>query len=429
VVSATYGSPITGTALVAIVGRQATSGSIATIGQVTDGTNKWRQVNEASNLTTRGVDVWVCENPTLGGTPTVTAQLNLFPTGTLSQMNIFIMELGGTTGYEITDAFGVGAISGTTATISTNYATTAAHEYLLSAVTTNASAATVPSTWTSLLADTTQDLWIAGLADSGTGLAVQNAAWTGLTGSTSGCGVIVAFRQTGVSSSSPHLLQSSYYEPALTSTFSLTQTSQAYPINPATSSVLVAFVTGAVYEPPGGGSASRGSIYAGVVQAVTDTASGLWRKMGEAGLDNVGGGDWSYWYCGTPPGGATTLTARWDVPIQTPAVLLLELGGCSTTLVTDSQGAAVAQTIGSISTAGSVSASDIAFSTFGAIIARLFNPGSGWAVAMSDTNGVGFHQLNVGTASGVLTATVGASSAGTDMLISAFRPSKRIALD
>lgn len=187
-------------------------------------------------------------------------------------------------------------------------------------------------------------------------------------------------------------------------------------------------MAGAVYEPPGGGSASRGSIYAGVVQAVTDTVSGSWRKMGEAGLDNVGGGDWSYWYCAKPPGGATTLTARWDVPVQTPAVLLLELSGCPTNLVTDSQGATISQTIGSQATSGSILASDIAFSTFGALSNRLFNPGSGWSCAMSDTNGAGFHQFNLNTASR-LPATVGASSAAADMLISAFRPSKRIALD
>ena len=423
-ITATFGAAVTGSMLVAIIQREGATG-IPTIGQVTDGINKWRAVNEVSNTTTRGLDIWVCENPQVGSTPTVTAQLNLFPTGALSGMQMYLMELSGTTGFEICDAYGVATTTTTTVTVSTNRATTQAHDYVLSAVNTNAIAATIPSGWTLVLNDNAERLWIAS-NDSGASTGVQSAAWTGLVGSTSGCALIVAFRQTGVSANQPHLLQGSYYEPALGNTYSKTWSSQQYPINPSPASILVAAFTGAVYEPPPGGAAVRGSIYAGSVQAVTDSVSGYWRKMAEIGNDNVGGGNWSYWYCAHPPGGATTLTGHWDVPIQTPAALLLELAGCSTTLVTDSYGAIISQTSAGVSTAKPIASGDLALSTFGAIFARPWNPGAGWTVAMSDTNGVGIHMINLNTPAGVLTASIGASSPGADGLVCAFRPSRLV---
>jgi hypothetical protein len=422
-ISATYASNVgAGNLLVAIISR--TGASIPpTVGQVTDNHgNKWRQVTEVIDGTSRGLDMWCCESAGGGNQPTVTASLNGFPLNAISGMNMAIMEYSGGSGYELTDAMGTTNGSTTSLSVATNYATTATHDLVLSALVGDQSAATVPSGWTSRIADTTQHLWVAEV-DSGASTGVQTAAWTSLTGATHNAAIVAAFRQTGVAATSPHVLQSAYYEPPIQTGQALSNALIGYPVNPTAGNTLVAFVTGANYE------GSNSPIITGAkVSAVTDTAGNVWRKIADQGIDNNGGLDWSVWVVNGCKGGTTTLTATWEVPIGTPACLLLELAGCPPALTLDSQGAVVFANTGSVATAKAVLAGDIGFFSFGAVFPRLYVPGAGWTQVNSDMVGVGCHQLYLGTPAGVLTGSVGGASGGDDLTVSAARSAPGIGL-
>jgi hypothetical protein len=227
-----------------------------------------------------------------------------------------------------------------------------------------------------------------------------------LTAGTVTTGIVVTFQETGVAASKPHLLQASYLEPAPVGTVPPPSTisSQAYPVNPAVGSTLVAFITGASYV--------NYHVTGGNTVVVTDTAGNVWNKMADFGTpDQNQGLNWSVWLCRSAKGGATTLTCTWAPIIQTPAWLLLEFASMPP-LNIDSSGSFIFQLPGPVSTSSSVQAGDMGFAAFGQFPLRPFSLNSGWVTCGSDTAGGNCLQMYLGTPAGVLSATTGTPGVG-----------------
>jgi hypothetical protein len=419
-ISATYGQAVTaGNLLVCVVSRETASLGVATCGQVSDGTNKWRQVTESTtSASTQGIDIWICEHPA-AGTPTVTALLADWQPHAITGLNIWIAEYSGGSGFELLDQQGIARGTTTSLTVTTAYNLTGNHDLALSVVTGNMSAATVPSGYASRLVDATQQFWIADNVDTGTSAgSTSSAAWTGLTGATVTMGIVVTFKQVGVAASAPHLVQTSFSEPVPPANFTnpATQTSQAYPVNPAVGNTLVAFITGASYV-------GNTHIQSGTTITLTDTAGNTWVKMADQGADNSQGLNWSVWVCPSAKGGATTLTVTYaPVGIQTPCWLLLEFANLPP-LSTDSVGSYLATSnLTTVSTSGSVHAGSIGCASVGMFPTGVFTPGSGWISVGSDTTGGNFLQMILSVPStGVLTVITSAGSSLASAMVCGLR--------
>lgn len=320
-ISATYPTNNTvGNLLVAVISRtvapnknhNAGANVAPTVGRVSDTAgNRWKQVCEGlasapfpSGLGLgHGVDMWYCETPTGGVAPTVTAQVEGYPTNPITAMQIQLLEYSGCNGFELVDTIGVSNVGGSAVTAATVDAC-AAHDLLVTTLVGDCSAATAPRGFASRLSDASAGLWVADRVDSGSA-GEQAATWTDLRGVTTGYCLIAAFRRVGPTQG-PRCWQTSYTEPALSNTGNHKYwTSRPYPVDPAPGNTLIAII-----QP-----------YAGVAaEGVRDTAGNTWELAADAGRDRVSGVDTSIWVCRTCRGGHTALTAAMNAP---------EWGGCA----------------------------------------------------------------------------------------------------
>ena len=426
-VSATYSTPTgAGHLLVAVVSRAVASGAVPTIGQVTDNQgNYWKQAAEFDSAHsavagTQGIDIWFCESAG-ANSPTVTATVLGSPNTAINGMNMQVLEYSGNSNRELVDQIGQAFVSTTSVTVTTNFNLAASNDLAISVVTGNMSAATVPTSWASRLADTTQKFWVADNVSAGTSGSTLSAAWTGLTGGSSGSGILVCFEQVG--STGPTLLQMSYTDASFPSAASLTWTSQPYPVDPTAENTLVCFTTGIINGSVLGSSSNLLSCRA---QSITDTAGNTWFPCGESGVDNTSGVDWRVFVCNRAKGGATTLTATFNQLATSAAFLLLEFQGLAPPLVVD-QTASVASRNASVSwtasTPANVQAGSLGLAIMSSLPATLNHVSSGWAQILSDTSGVGWAAMQLSTTAGPLTVTwSGGPIQATDILVTALRP-------
>lgn len=406
VATAQYQSNVTsGNLLVAVVRRSASSAEIAITGVVTDNQgNKWKQAHQVCNTTdgsaTQGLDVWVCESAGGGNAPTVTATLNQWTDGPVSAVTVAVLEYSGATGYELVDAIGQASITGTSQTVTSNYAVAQAHEVVLTAVAGNMTAAATPSGYTSRVADTT-GFFIADKLDSGGSLTTQSAAWTGMTSATAGAAIIVTFAPTGATSG-PHILQMSAYGEAPPVSYTPPMTSfvvPALPVNPTAGSTLLLVINAASYVGM--------PVEVSGILSVTDTAGNIWRKFIATGPDRGAGGQFTLFVCDSCNGGFTQPTFTVDTPAQTQFSLLVEVGGLTTPLTMTGSASATRQSVGSLSTLASVPAGGMGIFTIGSFATPQTVPGAGWTQVYSDIPGAINVQIQHSTASGVLTGTIG----------------------
>jgi len=424
-VSANYSTQNVGTGnlLVAVISRAVASGTVPSIGQVTDDKgNYWKQAVEFQDAVldiggSQGTDIWYCESAGGGNKPTVTGTLSGFPVNTISEMNMLVLEYSGNSGHELVDQIGQASITTTSVSIETNYNLADAGDLLISVVTGNMTAATVPTSHTSRLADITQKYWVADLIGPTQG-SQATAAWTGLTAATKGVGIIVCFKAAGATSG-PTLLQSSYSNAAYPVATPLTSwTSQAFPVNPTAGNLLVALVSGIVSSPFGS------------VPALTCTgaAGDTWRKVGESGVDPTSGVNLALFVCSTTQGGsAYTITVTFPFPSAGFSCLLMEFAGYDYPVVVDSGAGIAANHVTqawTITAQNSVLAGDLALAAVSSLPVVPNAPASGWTQVLSDTAGVGYACMQLATAAGTLTSTwTGPAIAGTDMVLTALRPS------
>jgi hypothetical protein len=372
--------------LVAVVSRLSTQTLAPTIGQVSDDQgNHWRQAVEYFTASHYGVDLWYCEATGGGNRPTVTGVGLGYPVhpGT-DGMRMTLLEYSGARGFELCDQIGQADITGTTLTAKTNFALVADDELAISAIVGDMPSAIVPSGWNSRLADVTQGCYVADTLDTGGSSAHSplNAAWTGLGRASVGAAVVATFVPRGVSSRSRRLVQSSYTDSAIlpAGKGQARWTSQAYPVNPAPGSTLVAFMNGSIYHP---------RIDCGYVVAVTDSAGGRWHKAGESGVDDHTGINISCWICDSAVGGPTNLTATFSNASQQLACLLLEFANLPPHLKVKSLSRrSFGGDLPDLTTSTPLSAGDIAFAFRTDIFVLPQGPGSpSWKQAMSDTTG------------------------------------------
>ena len=423
-ISATLSGVTAGHLLVAVISRATASGTVPSIGEVKGG-GYWKQAVEYDQAITlvggiQGIDIWYCESAT-GGSTAVTATVLGSPNNAINGMNMQVMEYSGNSGNELVDQIGQANITTTSVTVTTNFNLAASNDLAISVVSGNMSAATIPSGYTSRLADTTQKFWIADNVATGSSGSTLSAAWTALTSATVGSAILVTFKQAGGTGAT--LLQSSYTDASFPSASSLTWTSQAYPVNPTAGNTLIAFTTAIINGSVLGNSNNLLSCRA---QSITDTASNTWINVGESGLDNTSGVNWTMWLCRQAKGGATTLTATMNQLATSAAFLLLEVQGLSPTLVVD-QTASVASKATSVSwtasTPAAVSPGSVAFAIMSSLPAGVNHPSSGWTQILSDTSGVGWAGMQLSTAAGTLTMTwSGGPFVGTDILLTALKP-------
>jgi len=418
-----YPSNVTaGSLLVAVIFRYGTA-TPPTVGQVTDDKgNYWNQAVEyADTASNAGCELWYCESAGGGNKPTVTATLIGYPTNAISDMNIVVLEYSGNSGYQLVDGIGQATIiTATTSTPTTSSSLTANHELAISAVSCNSSTtgATIPSGWTSRYNSTGPQQTIADNVDTGASSSGSTfgAAWTGLTGSGhKGAAIIATFVPIGSSSSTPHLLQTSYVNPPLGGSLTTARTSQAFPVNPTPGNMLVLIGNAQTIT---GGHATVPLI------GVTDTAGNRWKWAGESLQDAGTAVDFYIWTCSNCVGGATTLTLTFPQPMETASFLLLEIAATGGATVVDSTGRSSFSSVASVSTAASVRAGDIAFAVYTAVFSNhLCSPTSGWRQVFSDTIGGTWMEMQPVTAAGVLTASWGITGeAAVDCLVTALRP-------
>jgi hypothetical protein len=405
-----------GSLLVAVVSRLSTRTLAPTIGQISDDQgNHWLQAVEYFTSDHYGVDIWYCESAGGGNRPSVTGICLGYPVrpGT-DGMRMSLLEYSGARGFELCDQICQANIKGATVTATTNFDLESNHELAISVIVGDMSAATVPNGWNSRLADVTQRCYVADTLNSGGASAGMplSAGWTGLTGASAGAAVVATFVPRGVSSRSRRLVQSSYTDSAILPAGKghARWTSQPYPVNPVPGNTLVAFMNGSIYHP---------RIDCGSVIAVTDSAGGLWRKVGESGPDDHTGINISCWICQSAVGGPTSLTATFSNASQQLACLLLEFANLPERLQVRS---VTRRSFGGdephLVTGTPVSAGDIAFAFRTSIFVLAVGPGSPeWKQMMSDTTGANALMM-LDTPAGEVTASwSGRNVDGLDLLL------------
>ena len=251
------------------------------------------------------------------------------------------------------------------------------------------SAASTPSGWAAITSASTQGFWVFSQTASGTG--TQSISVSGLTGISSGSGILVSFKPTGVASTALYLVQSSYQEYIHVGRLT-TMTSQPYPVNPKAGNALYAWIW-----------RDRQTNGVVTITQVTDTAGNIWKVVnaGETS-DNAG---WGLWKVDACKGGTTTLTAYYSGPgQQSNNFFLMEFANLPTAMQTDSL---ALNTSGfSQTTSAPISAGDLALSFSGGVYARTdLYASSGWTVIGNDVPACGFWQMNLNTSSGTLTMT------------------------
>jgi hypothetical protein len=417
-----------GNLLVAIITR-STGQWVSTIGEVRDNQgNHWKQAVEFGGDSTgpvgpHGVDIWYCESAGGGNRPMVTATQLLFANESGSPVyntgiNMQLLEYSGCSGYELVDQIGQARITTTSVTVTSWHHLRADNELAISAIMGDMAAATVPSGWRSRVADTTQKFYVADNLDSGSSTGSSlGAAWTGLTGGTTGVAVVATFKPVGVASTAARLVQTTYTDSAIQqSGGSPMQISQAFPVNPAPGNTLIAVMNGSIYHP---------AVECGSVTSVTDTAGNTWVPLAASGRDDFTGINIQVWMCRSANGGATSLTVNFSNASQQLSCLLLELANVSKNLVVDSSNGGAGNFVGDSPnqvTSDAVSAGALAI----AYRATFFTdqprgPNVGWMQVMSDTTGANCEML-LSAPAGVLAAHwTGSDSGGLDILIVALR--------
>ncbi len=392
-----------GSLLVAVVSRTSTTTLAPTVGQVSDDQhNHWKQAVEFFTGDHYGVDIWYCESARGGRRPTVTAVGLGYPVlPGITGMRMALLEYTGASGYELCDQICQADVKHGQAEATTNFALRSDHELAVSAVVGDMSAATVPPGWHSRLADPTQHWYVADNLDTGPSSQGRTltAEWTGLTGGTGGAAVVATFVPKGVRSGSPRLVQSSYTDSAILPAGSghARWRSQPYPVPPRTGNTLIAFMNGSIYNP---------AIDCGSVDAVTDTAGGVWEFIGESGPDNHTGINISCWMCRSAVGGHTVLTPTFSNASQQLACLLLEFADLPPHLTVQTL---ARRTFGTdqplLQTPEPVSAGDVAFAFRTSIYVFPEGPGAPeWQQIMSDTTGANCLMM-LDTPPGPLTAS------------------------
>ena len=374
-----------GSLLVAVVSRLSVRTLAPTVGQVRDDQgNHWRQAVEYFTDRHWGVDIWYCEYAIGGGRPRVTGECLDYPVhpGT-DGMRMSLLEYAGADGFELGDQIGQSNIVGNGADVTTNFALRADNELAITAVVGNASSATPPSGWRTLVSDTAQQCYVADLLDTGAsaGSPLQ-ASWTGLAGASQGPVVIATFVPRGVSSRSRRLVQSSYTDSAIlpAGRGHRRWRSQPYPVNPTPGNALVAFMNGSIYHP---------RIDCGSIVAVDDTAGGRWYKAGESGPDDHTGINISCWVCDAAAGGPTALVPTFSNASQQLACLLLEFANLPRRLrVTNVSARTFGGDMPPLVTPSPVAAGEIAFGFRTDVFVLAQGPGAPeWKQVLSDTTG------------------------------------------
>lgn len=406
-----------GSLLVAVVSRLSSRTLAPTIGQVSDDQgNHWRQAVEYFTGDHYGVDLWYCESAGGGDKPTVTGIGLGYPMRPgIYGMRMTVFEYSGAAGFELCDQICQADITGTTATVKTNFSLHSNDELAISVIVGDMSSAIVPKGWNSRLADTTQKCYIADNLSTGESSAgsLLSALWTGLAGASTGAAIVATFVPRGVPSGKRRLVQSCYTDSAIlpAGRGHRAWKSQAYPVDPTAGNTLVAFMNGSIYHP---------NIDCGSVVSVTDSAGGHWYKAGESGVDDHTGINISCWICESAVGGPTFLTAKFSNASQQLACLLLEFANLPAHLMVQSLNR---RTFGGddppLTSGASISAGDIAFAFRTSIFVLPQGPGSpAWKQVMSDTTGANALMM-LNTPTGELTASWSGSvvGGGLDILL------------
>ena len=196
-------------------------------------------------------------------------------------------------------------------------------------------------------------------------------------------------------------------------------TSQPYPVAPKRGNTLVAFMNGSIYHP---------SIDCGSIVSVTDSAGGVWHKLGESGPDNHTGINISSWMCASAAGGPTALTAHFSNDSQQMACLLLEFANLPPHLkVASLERRTFGRDTPPLSSAVPLSAGDVAFAFRTSIYVFPQGPGvRNWKQILSDTTGANALMM-LDAPAGELTATWSGSEVGggLDILLLALTSGRR----
>lgn len=383
-----------GNLLISITAKSTTgNNSMPTIGTVTDTRgNKWKQAVEGGFVQNSGfvywmnqsLDIWIAEQ-SIAGANTLTQTCLGFPvTGVINGMQSVGLEYSGATGFQLMEAVGFNqGTSAATFSVSTNFGVSTSHELQVAAIITDASvvnlsAASLAAGWVLAASEGTQGLYIAHLLDSGTATGVQSVSWA-LVGATQNAGAICCFTPTGVSSSSPHILQSSYQEQLHGS-----NTTQAFSVNPTPGNTLFCIL----YQGPA------------FIPSLTDVAANYWVPVTNYVTGTLQDTDWALWMCKSCVGGTTQMSIPPGITNGAVQSILFEVGGVAMPLTLDQWAANKATSI----TTGSVLSGDFAIGKSSDLFATAVpTPAAGWQILFSDTAGVGYMQVYPNTPSGALT--------------------------
>jgi hypothetical protein len=424
VISCQFENNVTaGSLLVAVISRKATRNLAPTIGQVSDNKgDHWRQAVEFYGATNYGVDIWYCEHAGGGNRPTVTATGLGYPVHPgITGMNMQLLEYGGASGFELCDQICQTTIKGTSVTVATNFALRSNHELAISVLMGDMSGVTLPAGWNARLTDPKQKSFVADNLDTGASSAgvPLSGVWN-LQGGGSGVAIMATFVPRGVSARKRRLVQSSYTDSAILPTGKghADWTSQPFPVDPKPGNTLIAFMNGSIYHP---------SIECGSIVRVTDSAGGVWHKLGESGADHHTGINISCWMCPTAVGGRTALTAHFSNASQQLACLLLEFANLPRGLkVVSRERRTFGSDIPPLSTGSTLAAGGIALAFRTSIFVLPEGPGSSsWTQILSDTTGANALMM-LSTPDGVVTADWSGAvvDGGLDILLLALAPTR-----
>lgn len=421
--TATYGSPVTaGNLLIAAIAREGPASSVGTsygppsvVATLADGVNKWKYAGTAGSLvagTGYGCDVWVCEKA-VASTPTVTATCQ----ASMTTMVISAFEYSGASGLQLVDQQGALAISTTSASISTNFATAQANELAISVVTGNMSAATVPLGWTSDVNDTTNKVFISHTLSTGA-IGVQTAAWTGLTSATNGAGLIVTLAPAGVSG--PALLQTAFADAG----FGVVEKELApgalafgAPVTRGNTLIFIGTMNNFTVS----------NEAACPIVAATSSAGDTFTNLATPPPFQFGGDDYAVWACANAKGGSTSinLVGGRNPATRFPAaytLLIMECSGLANRetgqvgMVLDQMNSDINVASQTVSTLSAVDAGDLAFGTFSSFTLENYPPGPGWVQIMSEVAAAQSFQMLLPTTNAVITAEFGSGAAANSTI-------------
>lgn len=285
-----------GSFLLAIMQRSgAAIAAVPTVQLVSDGQNKWKQVCESSLslFNNRGIDVWICENPTAGYRAVVTAELCNFPDNPLNNFTMLLAEYTGG-GPEMVESVAYAKANDTSVTLTTPDIVSAGdllvHIYAGNAKPTPPSGATLRQS---------TDMYGIHIADSiSSASSHANATWT-FDAAKHGLAVLIALKPGGCKSpADTYCVQMRYHAPGMTwGPQTSHSTTPALPVTPDPQSTVIALVT------PNGGA--------------TIQLPAPWTQLGKGmGLDTIGGVSSSMWaISGASIQGLTEISGELTPPV------------------------------------------------------------------------------------------------------------------